>query len=369
MIQIPKMEHSVLSASSAHRWMNCPGSLVDNDGNVIEDSATSDHAEDGKLCHAVAQGCLEMAQDPNVCVGMKGDNGRVFTQDMADNVREYVEAVRGLAPNVHKQASHVLESRVELDGVAGGVGGTVDAHFWYARTGELCVMDYKSGSVPQNPQNNEQLMIYALGLIQRYGQRPSSVTLHIVQPKADGHVHWKVPAKALRDFWAKLREAAGRAQRVLDGNGMVYHDEGPWCRWCPKLAMCPLKTGNALAVVDEVKPPAEMTDDQLRKVLDVAKDLRAFLKAAEEHARKTLEAGGHVPGYELAPGRRKKVWAVSEDRVRDYLKERSVSLPVVTPAAALKAVKDMPRGFWEWEESGSPRLRKIESEFGKEGMV
>lgn len=42
--------HAVLSASSAHRWLNCPGSV-----SLTKDmpDTKSEYAEEGRLAHAV----------------------------------------------------------------------------------------------------------------------------------------------------------------------------------------------------------------------------------------------------------------------------------------------------------------------------
>lgn len=44
--------HAVLSASSAHRWLNCPGSV-----SLTKDmpDTKSEYAEEGRLAHAVAE--------------------------------------------------------------------------------------------------------------------------------------------------------------------------------------------------------------------------------------------------------------------------------------------------------------------------
>ena len=350
-IIVQEMEHSTLGASSAHRWMKCAGSLT------AESSGDSIHSQRGRVAHEVAHKCLSLGREPGYWVGAVGEgdgcDGVVFTQDMADSVSQYVDYVRSL---VASPTGDQMERRMVLSHLPTGPGGTVDFHTWIGN--DLYIVDYKSGAVPQNPHGNPQLMIYALAAMMEYQRKPDRVVLAVVQPKADGVLEWEPPSDVLSAFYAELQAAVTKAT-----DGSEDHAEGDWCRWCPKMATCPLKVSKALAVHADVAPPAELSDGQLAKVLDVASDVRRFLKEAEEHARVTLEEGGQVPGYELAPARRKKVWAVDEDRVRSYLETRGISLTTPTPVGALRAVKDLPDEFWQWEIGGKQRLRKVDCEF------
>ena len=49
------MSHALLAPSSAHRWIECPGSVV-----LSKDipETTSEYAEEGTFAHAVAAHCL-----------------------------------------------------------------------------------------------------------------------------------------------------------------------------------------------------------------------------------------------------------------------------------------------------------------------
>lgn len=380
-IIVKPMSHLRLGASSAHRWMPCPASLI-----APDNGDDSEYAQKGRVAHEVAYQCLRLGREPFGWVGVvaEGDDcdGIVFTQELAENVKEYVDYVRQLYWNKDLVPDDRLEQKVALTvpddsdkwGGPAVTGGTVDFHMWQEDefgNNVLHIVDYKSGSIPQNPEFNEQLMIYALGVIVRDQESPTQVVLHIVQPKADGVRVWECPVDKLKEFWERLKHAGPRAQWVLAAEGIgevpeQHHKEGTWCRWCPRKGICPLKTKKALQIVhvrDAAVNGIDMTDQQLREVLYHASDIRSFLKEAEAHARKTLEAGGSVPGFELAPGKRKKVWNVDGERIRSYLAERGISLGTPTPAAALKLVKDLPEDFWRWESGGRPRLVKIQSEF------
>ena len=87
-------EHADLSPSSAGRWMKCAGSVVLSQG--IEDKG-SEYALEGTAAHDVAAMCLTSGADAAAYVGRlidaKGTEVPV-TEDMAENVQVYVDAVR-----------------------------------------------------------------------------------------------------------------------------------------------------------------------------------------------------------------------------------------------------------------------------------
>lgn len=52
--------HAKLSPSSAHRWMNCTGSII-LEKNIAD--TTSEHADEGTAAHFLASECLEQGKD------------------------------------------------------------------------------------------------------------------------------------------------------------------------------------------------------------------------------------------------------------------------------------------------------------------
>lgn len=96
---IPDSWHAKLSASSASRWMACPGSVKLSQG---APSGSSEYAAEGTYAHHIAAECLASTQPgvfsktPEDWLGVfKEVDGHVIecTQDMVDAVNVYLEEV------------------------------------------------------------------------------------------------------------------------------------------------------------------------------------------------------------------------------------------------------------------------------------
>ena len=113
-------EHADLSPSSAGRWMKCAGSVVLSQG--IEDKG-SEYTLEGTAAHDVAAMCLTSGTDAAAYVGRlidaKGTEVPV-TEDMAENVQVYVDAVRQRVKAYEMAGAQVtleVEQRVAPDGL------------------------------------------------------------------------------------------------------------------------------------------------------------------------------------------------------------------------------------------------------------
>lgn len=161
--------HARFSPSASKRWLSCPGSLVLNAGR--KDDGPSPYADKGTAMHAVAAWCLTEHYRASKRVGDQipvhkdGEEPRhvEFTDDMATDTQEYVDWLRSFAIG---KVLHV-EQQVDFSGVVGQPDqfGTADAIVWDAESGELTIVDLKTGFRPVDAAGNTQLMTYALGAL------------------------------------------------------------------------------------------------------------------------------------------------------------------------------------------------------------
>ena len=176
--------HSSLGASSASRWLACPSSVALSEGIVEKESQ---FASEGTCAHEIADMALTNNKNAADYIGQEFE-GHVVTKEMADYTQMYIDYVREAGDG--KEVS--IEERVSLAFIDERMFGSNDAII-YEPYGQLEVVDLKYGKgVEVLPENNKQLMYYALGAAQ--GGEYSSVKMTIVQPRVDNPIKsWTVP--------------------------------------------------------------------------------------------------------------------------------------------------------------------------------
>ena len=308
--------HAVLGASSAHRWMACPGSV--RASAEAPPRPSSRYADEGTAAHQLAERCLRDGTDAAAWVGnAETVNGAEWevTEEMAEAVQVFLDAVRGA---VGAGDTLLIEQRFDLTSVYDGMFGTNDACVLSPARGTLSVFDYKHGKGHAvEARGNPQLRYYALGAMLHTGASGiHTVEAAIVQPRAphrDGPVRREtVPAMDLFEFTADLRAAAKATE-----DPAAPLRAGDWCNFCPAAGTCPALRDKALetAMADfagvTIKVPADpgvLDPVDLARLLDGADLIDKWLAAVRAHALHLAESGVVVPGYKLVDKRAVRKW-------------------------------------------------------------
>lgn len=245
--------HSRLGASSAKRWMTCPGSftLAEN----VEKPGASVYAAAGTVAHELAEWSLLKNKPPTERLGeFVWCQGHEITvdADMCRAVQVYLDAI---SARIEWGVEVHHETRVSLRGwwpanspPPVDLFGTADTWMWNPATGRLTIVDFKFGSgVYVTVIDNPQLLYYAAGvllLLPRAAVR--EVEIVVVQPRARGQEpvrSWTIDALDLR-LWIDftLRPAVGR---VADPDADLV--PGTHCRFCNAKPTCPARADMAQA--------------------------------------------------------------------------------------------------------------------------
>lgn len=307
--------HSTLGASSAYRWMACPGS-VQLIGRAPA-GPPSAYAAEGTAAHTLAEQCLLGGHDAEEFIGRMIDDFEV-NEDMATAVQVYLNIVRSLEFMAGSTVREV-EVSIDLRSLHPDLWGTGDLVLYTASSKTLHVPDYKHGKgVPVEVAGNPQLRYYALGAYMALKDKwpIEKVMIGVVQPRAphrDGPVRWEeVTPTELVLFGEELVRAA-RATEAPDAPLKA----GDHCRFCSAQAVCPALRDRSLSVAQDEfgSSPAveQLTADQLGTILTRIDMLDSWVRAVEEHALARLRAGERIPGWKLVDKRATRKW--KEDRV------------------------------------------------------
>jgi len=334
--------HAELSPSSAHRWMECPGSVRLSKG--IERSS-SVFADEGTAAHELASHCLTHGFDASRFLGqfididahtpadrfLPADNGsdRCFEADdeMVESVQIYLDYARNL---VEPGDEIDVEYRFDLQHIADGMFGTGDCVIYKPKSGDLIVADFKYGrGVAVEPEQNPQLLLYGLGAVKRHGNRPlRNVTLTIIQPRC---AH---PSGSIREWLTDSVDLMGHQWDItLAASDTELPDAkliaGEWCKFCPAAAICTVNREKVNAIAglefaDSGYDPVAFTPEDLASCLEQVEIVESWAKNVRRYAHDQAMSGNPPPGWKLVDKRATRKWK-SESDAAQWLINKGVS--------------------------------------------
>ena len=283
--------------SAAHCWMVCGASVVVD----VPERASGPHADRGKFMHKVAEACLLARSSAKA-------KGRLTAED-ADDVNAYVDFVR------EREGLKFFEIRTRF---IPGQEGFVDCVVIDGDT--LEIIDYKTGYVLVSPKENEQLIIYACGLIEKFSAafEFEKIKLTIVQPCRDRFESWTTTTAQIQ---ARGEKILARVEDIKAGAAEFDASDPEACQWCDAKTVCPALQSKAQEAAredfgpvlgdGEEKLPDVMTktDLTLAEKLDLADLVVLWAKAINAEARRLLLSGESVPGLKVVDGKSSRDWS------------------------------------------------------------
>lgn len=296
--------HSVLSASAAERWLNCPPSVRLTE-NMPE--TTSPYAEEGTLAHELAELKVRkkfeaMAKSKYTKAYDAIKSNSLFTGEMDSCTDDYLEYILTVAHRYDKVKPYVVvEKRLDYSHIAKDGFGTSDCVLICKN--DLHIIDFKYGKgVPVSAENNSQLKLYALGALNEYSllYDIKNVFLHIVQPRIDdGSSSWEISADKLIEWGSGVKTIAELAYK-----GEGEFKEGEWCRFCKAKSTCRARAESFFTLENTAAVPKELLSDaELGRILAKAQSLKSWVESIEEYALNVILSGTEISGWKVVEGR------------------------------------------------------------------
>ena len=312
-------KHSVFSASSADRWIHCPGS-IHMAGLFPETSSIS--ADEGSLAHElaaleIARQCQDLGHgDYDAVLASQRKAIETFYQEhkdlgdsfevMAKTLEPYVDYVDSTYQELRKEdpaAVILTEQRVDYSDIVPQGFGTSDVVIIGA--GRLIVIDLKYGKgVPVSAHDNPQIRLYAIGAVKLFDliYDFDRVKMVIYQPRLDSVTEEELTVDYLQNWAAQVVKPAAEKAASADP---PYHP-GEWCatHFCPGAGACRARADYVLALERHSgKDPALLTDEELGDALERAEVLQKWAKALNNYALGEIQSGHPIPGWKIVEGR------------------------------------------------------------------
>ena len=294
--------HATLSASSSHRWMNCPPSVrltehIADNGSV--------YAAEGSEAHALCEYKLRRLLGIDADNPLDGPGGlQYYDSTMEDAANGYAAYVMELLEDIRQTCADpivMVEQNLDYSRWVKDGYGTGDAVI--VADGTLHVVDFKYGTgVPVSAEGNSQMRLYALGALDMFGELYDidTVVTTIYQPRLASISTDMISKTDLLD-WAEntLRPLADQAYK---GEGDL--NAGSWCRFCKLRNTCRKRAEANLAMAQhDFKLPPTLSDEEIAVILDKLDDLISWAGDVKEYALNATLHGTRFHGWKLVEGR------------------------------------------------------------------
>lgn len=312
-------KHSILAASGAHKWLNCPPSARLEE--TLPDKA-GEAAAEGSLAHSLCELKLtKLFTDQNMTTRTYNSRLKKIQEDekyqpeMERFTDEYVDYIKEIAFAMPAAPTVVVEKRVDYGAYAPEGFGTADCLMLQGST--LHVVDFKYGKgVPVEAERNPQLSLYALGALSEYGfiYPIERVILHIVQPRIPNTSSWETTTRELLAWGEYVKERAALAYK-----GEGEFQEGKWCDscFCKTAGTCRHRAEKHMQLMEVAAPEGKprdvqsacLSDEEVGSILKRAQYLASWVKKLEAYATNRLMEGAEVPGWKLVEGRSNRAFS------------------------------------------------------------
>lgn len=332
-------QHARYSASAAHRWLRCPGSVALADG---VPRVESEYALDGTEAHEVLNFALENgykhAAEAMVMCGKQQTYRKDNYEERRDSIQSVLDYVYDLVASYGEAGCTVFfetEFKFPLS-FEEDCGGTSDICIYIHDLNILYVIDFKHGAgVAVEVEENEQCMIYGVGAADELGKRGytiDTIVLVVAQPRAfhlKGPIRtWVMPSRMAGDFTTRVEDAIMACKKP---DAPLIPDPNVQCKFCPASPVCPAYEQSAMRVVmptfNTIKDvnqytlpePRSLSVDRIAYIKQAKDALINWLNDVDDYAKELAMSGTQVPGFKLVYARSQRRYEGDPHVVADAL--------------------------------------------------
>lgn len=300
--------HAKLSASSADRWIHCPGSIKLSEqappkgDTVYTMEGTDAHILADLRVHSIVLGEKLKRKETAFIKG-----SAYYTEEMSDAANVYANYIQELFQTAGKGAELMTEQRLDMTRWIPDGFGTADCCILGDDTLYVCDFKYGKG-VPVSAEGNTQIRLYGLGAIDLFDGLYdfSKVSLNIIQPRLGSISREELSVQDL----LKWGDGVVRTQAEKAMAGSDEFAAGDWCRFCPCSPICreQAKVRTEIAKYD-FADESLMTPAEITEVLKIADPCIKWLNAVKEYALARALAGETFDGWKVVEGRSTRQYA------------------------------------------------------------
>ena len=300
--------HAKLSASSAHRWLNCTAAPTFEEQ---FENKSSEYAEEGTVAHELCEitGRLKFGDLDKTDFKILHDNVKQNTRynaEMEKTAGFYADTLFEKSLIYPERPAVFFEVRVSLEKWIPEGFGTCDCCMIGGDT--LRIFDYKHGKgVKVESKDNPQMRLYALGALDKfrmiYGNSIKRVITAIIQPRISEEIsEEELSVDELLRWGASI---VPTAQTAFTGVNAEFHC-GDWCRFCNGKAQCKHRAENyfSLSEYADVEPDSDLlSPEDIAYFLKKGAGIVKWYEDLQDYARQTILAGNDLPGWKVVEGR------------------------------------------------------------------
>ena len=293
------LQHALLSASSAHRWISCPPSALLSKN--FEDFSSS-FAQEGTDAHTLAQYKLENSlgiktKDPTESLSFYNEEMNSHAENYAIFVLEQVEKTKETSAD----PLVLIEQKLDFSKYVPGGYGYVDCVI--IADGTLTVIDYKYGlGIKVSAERNPQMFCYALGALALFDGIYDIENVHMViyQPRRENISEYNISKSELIKWAVEI--LAPTAELAINGKG--EYKSGAHCQFCKAKVTCRKRAECNLELAKyDFEVPATLDNDEIAAILTKADELVSWANDVKEYALKEALHGAKFDGFKLVAGR------------------------------------------------------------------